>query len=348
MTLLIIYASLAIGISFLCSVMEAALLCIVPSYVAQLEETNPKLFKKVSILKAKIDRPLAAILSLNTVAHTVGATGVGAQVADMYGQAYIGWASGVMTFLILVLSEILPKSIGAKYWKQLIPSMVIILNSMMFIMTPFIWLSALITRWFNTNENDAANIPNEIRALARMARASNIINAERARMIGNVVRLDEIKIKDIMTPRIVVDVVRPGMKIEEFDEFLTSTPFSRFPIIDEQEKVFLGYIHKSSSYQANDGDVVEMHARTMRSFSPDAEIEDVLNAMLKEHSHMSLVIDQFGNWLGIVTLEDILETILGAEILDETDIIADMQQYAKQKWQKKRELKGIVLPHIDD
>ncbi|MBQ7285630.1 MAG: DUF21 domain-containing protein [Alphaproteobacteria bacterium] len=343
MLLLIIYASLAIGISFLCSVMEAALLSIVPSYVAQLEETNPKLFKKVSLLKAKIDRPLAAILSLNTVAHTVGATGVGAQVTEIFGQAYIGWASGIMTFLILVLSEILPKSIGTKYWKQLIPSMVVILHIMIAIMLPFIWLSGSITRWFTSDNNDAANIPNEIRALARMAQASNVLNEARTRTISNVVRLDEIKIKDIMTPRTVVHVVRPGMSIEEFDKFLKETPFSRFPIVDELEKTFLGYIHKSSSYNAKDDDIVDTYARQMCGFSPDAEIEDVLNSMLKDHKHMVLVIDQFGNWQGIVTLEDIIETILGAEIVDETDTIADMQQYAKQKWQKKRELKGIVL-----
>lgn len=343
MILLIVYATTAIAISFLCSVMEAALLSIVPSYIAQIEETNPKLFRQISLLKAKIDRPLAAILSLNTVAHTVGATGVGAQVTELYGQAYIGWASGIMTFLILVLSEILPKSIGTKYWKQLIPSMVIVLNVMIAIMLPFIWLSGSITRWFTNNSNDATNIPNEIRALARMAQASNVLNEARTRTISNVVRLDEIKLKDIMTPRTVVHVVRPGMKIADFDNFLSSTPFSRFPIIDEKETTFLGYIHKSSSYKAKDADIVDQYARQMHSFSPDAEIEDVLNLMLKEHNHMALVIDQFGNWQGIVTLEDIIETILGAEIVDETDTVADMQQYAKQKWKKKQELKGIVL-----
>ena len=137
MLLLILFATLAIAISFICSVMEAALLSITPSYIAQLEDNNPKLFHKVSQLKANIDEPLAAILSLNTIAHTVGATGVGAQVANIYGQSYIGWASGIMTFLILVLSEILPKSIGAKYWKQLIPSMVVVLHVMMFLMKLF-------------------------------------------------------------------------------------------------------------------------------------------------------------------------------------------------------------------
>ena len=172
MTLLILYATLAISVSFLCSVMEAALLSIIPSYIAQLEEKNPKLFLKVSMMKENIDQPLAAILSLNTIAHTVGATGVGAQVTELYGQSYIGVASGVMTFLILVLSEILPKSIGAKYWKQLIPSMVVTLQAMMFVLKPLIWMSALITRWLDKKGSDTSNIKDEIKALAKMGNAS--------------------------------------------------------------------------------------------------------------------------------------------------------------------------------
>ncbi len=344
MILLLFYAVMAIAVSFLCSVMEAALLSIIPSYIAQLEDKNPKLFRQVSELKENIDQPLAAILSLNTIAHTVGATGVGAQVAEIYGQAYIGWASGIMTFLILVLSEILPKSIGAKYWKQLIPSMVITLHTMLFILKPLIWMSALITRWFDSKKSDASHIKEEIKALARMGKASKVLDENKYRMIVNTINLHEVKVKDIMTPRTVVHVVRPGTTIKEFDKFLTSTPFSRFPIVDKNEQNFLGYIHKSASYKANDNDIVDNYARQIRSFSPDAHLENVINSMLEDHNHMALVIDQFGNWDGIVTLEDIIETILGKEILDETDVVADMRQYAKMKWQKKRELKGIKIP----
>lgn len=343
MTLLIFYALMAISISFLCSVMEAALLSIIPSYVAQLEDKNPKLFEKVSVLKENIDKPLAAILSLNTIAHTVGATGVGAQVAEIYGQAYIGVASGIMTFLILVLSEILPKSIGAKYWKQLIPSMVVTLSVMMFILKPLIWMSAWITRWFDNKSDNKSYIKEEIKALAKMGRASKVIDDNKYRVIANIINLQEIKVKDIMTPRTVVHVVRPGMTIKDFDEFLVTTPFSRFPIIDESEQNFIGFIHKSSSYKAKDDDIVDKFARPLRSFSPDAHLENVLSAMLDDHNHMALVMDQFGNWIGIITLEDILETILGKEIVDETDVVADMRLYAKLKWQKKREQNGIKL-----
>lgn len=343
MTLLIFFAVMAISVSFLCSVMEAALLSITPSYIAQLEDKKPKLYKQVSNLKQNIDNPLAAILSLNTIAHTVGATGVGAQVADMYGQSYIGLASGVMTIAILVLSEILPKSIGAKYWKKLIPSMVVTLHIMMFLLAPFLWVSQLITRWFDSS-GEESDIKDEIKALAKMGRDEKIIDENKYRVIANVVNLQEVKVKDIMTPRIVVHSVPPRMTIKAFDQFISTSPFSRFPIIDEQQQLFLGYIHKSSSYKAKDDELVDDYARPMRSYSTEARLEDVLSKMIDDRNHMALVIDQFENWAGIVTLEDIIETILGKEIVDETDQVPDMRLYAKIKWKKKRELRGIKTP----
>lgn len=340
MFLLIFFASTAIGISFLCSVMEAALLSITPSYIAQLEEKSPKWYKKVAALKQNIDTPLAAILTLNTIAHTVGAAGVGAQVAAMYGQAYLGLASGVMTLAILVLSEILPKTIGAKYWKKLVPAMCITLKIMVVILKPFLYISDFIMGIFGDNE-DASTIKEEIKALAKMGRDEKVIDDNKYRVISNIINLQEVKTKDVMTPRTVVHTVRPKMTIKEFDEFLKSSPFSRFPIVDEQEQNYLGYIHKSSSYKADDSDTVEKFARPMRSFSTDARLEAVLSSMLDDHNHMALVIDQFSNWAGIITLEDIIETILGKEIVDETDQVADMRLYAKLKWKKKKEQKGI-------
>ncbi len=319
--------------------MEAALLSITPSYIAQLQDKSPKWYKKVSKLKQNIDTPLAAILTLNTIAHTVGAAGVGAQVAAMYGQAYLGLASGAMTLAILVLSEILPKTIGAKYWKKLVPTMCVTLNAMVIILKPFLYISDFVMGIFG--EAEGTDIKDEIKALARMGKDEGILDDNKFRIITNVINLQEVKVKDVMTPRTVVHVVRPGMKIKEFDKFLTSSPFSRFPIIDEKEQNYHGYIHKSSSYKADDNDPVEKFARPMRSFSPEARLEDVLSFMLLDHNHMALVIDEFENWDGIITLEDIIETILGKEIVDETDTVADMRLYAKLKWKKRKEQKGI-------
>ncbi len=342
MFILLTFAIGAIAVSFLCSVFEAALLSIVPSYIAQMEDKNPTLFKKVSHLKENIDEPLAAILSLNTIAHTVGATGVGAQVAALYGQAYVGWASGIMTFLILTTSEILPKSIGAKYWKNLVPIMVPTLIGMIWSMKPFIWLSTLITRWFTSND-DCSNIKEEIKALAKMGQASKIVDDIEYKVIINTLNLKQVDLRDVMTPRTVVHTVTPGTKIKDFDKFLSTTPFSRFPLVDEKKQLFKGYIHKSSSYKAKDDDKVDKYAREMRSFLPEARLQDVLSAMIEDHNHMAMVVDQLGNWIGIITLEDIIETILGKEIVDETDTITDMQLYAKLKWNNRCKQKGIHL-----
>ena len=342
MFILVLCASLAIGISFFCSILEASLLSIVPSYIAQLEDKNPKLFRKLSFLKEHISEPLAAILSLNTIANTVGATGVGAQVAHLYGQTYVGVASGIMTFLILTVSEIFPKSIGAKYWKALIPFLVPILSVLIIIMKPFIWLSALITRWF-TNNTDCSNTKEEIKALAKMGQAASVVDDIEYRIIVNTMNLNQLDAKDVMTPRTVVHTVKPGMLIKDFDTFLAKTPFSRFPIVDENAHTFKGYIHKSSSFKGKDEDTVDKFARDMRSFAPEARLQTILSAMLEDHNHMALIVDQLGSWIGIITLEDILETIIGKEIVDETDTITDMQVYAKMKWDSRCKQKGINL-----
>lgn len=199
MFLLIFFAATAIGISFLCSVMEAALLSITPSYIAQLEEKSPKWYKKVSELKQNIDTPLAAILTLNTIAHTVGAAGVGAQVAALYGQAYLGLASGIMTLAILVLSEILPKTIGAKYWKKLVPFMCVTLQAMIVILKPFLYISDFIMGMFS-DDSDASNIKDEIKALAKIGREEKVIDEGKYRVINNIINLQEIEVKDVMTP----------------------------------------------------------------------------------------------------------------------------------------------------
>ncbi|MBR1605238.1 MAG: DUF21 domain-containing protein [Alphaproteobacteria bacterium] len=340
MFLLFFYAAMAIAISFICSVSEASLLSITPSYIAQLEEKNPRWYKRVSKLKRNMDTPLAAILTLNTIANTVGAAGIGAQVTKLYGSAYLGIASGIMTVAILVLSEIMPKTIGSKYWRSLIPAVCTIVETMVFVLRPVLYISNFIMGLFGKSEY--SDVKDEIKALAKIGRDQNLLDDTKFRIINNIIKLQEVSVGDVMTPRTVVHKVKPEMTIGEFDCFLCKTPFSRFPIIDEQEKIFSGYIHKSSSYKAhNDSDKVEQYARPMRSFSDEAHLEDVLNSMLEDHNHMALVIDAFGNWVGIITLEDIIETILGKEILDETDQVADMRLYAKLKWKNKRAQKGL-------
>lgn len=344
MLLLIIFAFSAILISFVCSVLEAVLLSITPSFIAQLQEKKPYLYAKLTKLKHNMDTPLAAILTLNTIAHTVGAAGVGAQVAAIYGQAFLGLASGVMTLAILILSEILPKSIGAKYWRQLTPAMCNTVNVMVLTLKPLLYISDFIMGAFSAEE-DNSTLKEEIRALSKMAKDEDVITDNQNKLITNTLNLSEMHVEDVMTPRIVVHSIKPGMTIKDFDYFLKTTPFSRFPIVDEEKQIYLGYMHKSSSFTANDNDNVELFVRPMRSFGPEAKLEDVMSSMIKDRNHMALVFDAYSNWIGIITLEDILETIIGKEIVDETDQVADMRLYAKLKWKKKREQqKGIIAP----
>ena len=342
MLMLVIFAASAILISFLCSILEAVLLSVTPSYIAQLQETKPRLFQRLSFIKHNMDKPLASILTLNTIANTVGAAGVGAQVTAIYGHAYIGVASGIMTLSILIISEILPKSIGAKYWKQLAPFMASVVSVLVVVLKPLLYISDFIMGWFSAKD-DTSTLKEEIGALSRMAEEEHILTENQYRMIKNIINLSQVYVEDVMTPRTVVHSVKPGMTIEEFDEFLSSTPFSRFPIIDEDKQIYKGYIHKSNSFKADDNDIIDKYARPMRSFGPEAKIEDVLSFMLKDRNHIALVVDPYGNWIGIITLEDIIETILGKEIVDESDQVTDMRLYAKLKWKKKREQKGLKI-----
>lgn len=334
MSLLIFFIILSISISFMCSVLEAALLSVSPSYIAGLEDKNYKLFKKISYYKENIDTPLAAILSLNTIAHTVGATGVGAQVVEMWGNQYLALASALMTLAILIFSEIFPKVIGVKYYKQLLPAMCVALRIMVFILKPFLILSEFLTGWLK-NTNETADVTDEIKALAKIGRAEKTLDEANFKIINNVLSLHEIKVKDVMTPRTVVQSVQPNMTIKEFDKILPKQPFSRFPIVDEDKGLFLGYIHKSSSFEGTDSQKVKDFAQNMLSLYSEAPLDKIFQMMLEEHNLLALVMDQYGNWVGIISLEDIIETILGKEIVDESDTVDDMQLYAKLKWKSK-------------
>ncbi len=338
MTLLIFFFTLSITVSFLCSLLEAGILSISPSYIAGLEDKDPVLYKKISHYKEHIDRPLAAILTLNTIAHTVGATGVGAQVVQIWGDGYMAMASALMTIAILVLSEIFPKVIGAKYYKKLLPFMCASLRIMIFFLKPFLIMSEFLTSWMKTS--DDASTADEIKALTKIGRTEQTLNDSDVRIINNVLSLKDIKVKDVMTPRTVVQYVKPDMTIKEFDKMLPKQPFSRFPIVDETKEEFFGYIHKSSSFEGSDAQKVKTFAKNMLSLYSEAKLDGIFQIMLESRSHLALVMDQHGNWVGIISLEDILETVLGKEIVDETDTVSDMQLYAKLKWKRESKSKS--------
>ena len=234
MTLLIAFVVLSISVSFVCSILEAALLSITPSYIAQQKLAQPKRYEKLKLLKEKIDQPLAAILTLNTVAHTVGATGVGAQVTLVFGDGYLGIASAVMTMLILIFSEIIPKTIGARYWPSLVPVLPTMLNAMIFILKPFIWISDQIMKLFGGGHHDH-DLRQEIKALTILGRELNKLDEDEQRVIANILDLHDVKVRDIMTPRTVCEFAKPDEPLTELLERVKKDQFSRYPVLDHDE-----------------------------------------------------------------------------------------------------------------
>ena len=333
MTLLIIFAAISIGFSFLCSVLEAALLSITPSFIAGLRESRPALYEALRGFKDDIDKPLSAILTLNTVAHTVGATGVGAQVAVVFGETWLAAASGVMTLAILILSEIIPKTIGAKYWRTLAPMLPPMLKVIMVSLAPFVWLSKLITSQIGGNEHDV-DVRAEIRALAAMGKDQEALQEDEYKVIKNILRLHDVKVGAIMTPRTVFRIVSPDMSVADFIEREKGQPFSRFPVMTASGEA-RGYIHKSDLLGVAPEQTMNVLAHEVTMVSTTLSIEDLFHAMLTQRQHMAVVYDDHGTWVGLITLEDILESILGREIMDETDNVADMRLYARQRWSRK-------------
>ncbi|GAB3369568.1 CNNM metal transporter family protein [Azotobacter armeniacus] len=331
MVLLVAFAVLSILVSFICSILEAALLSITPSYVANQKLSRPKLYERLKALKDKIDQPLAAILTLNTVAHTVGATGVGAQVTIVFGDGYLGAASAIMTLLILVLSEILPKTIGARYWRTIAPFLPPFLGAMIFLLKPFIFLSDLIMHLFGGKEPEH-DIRQEIKALAVLGRELNKLDEDEQGVISNILDLHEIKLREIMTPRTVCDSVSPKVSIRAFKERVKESQFSRYPVVDDDESP-LGVIFRYDALTAEDEDApVSSIMKPLQVVLESMNVERLMSQLMHERQHMCLVYDEFGGWRGLVTLEDIIEAIIGKPIMDETDDIPNMRRFAKRRW----------------
>lgn len=343
MILLIVFALAAIGISFICSVLEAALLSLTPSHIARLQESKPALHRSLSHLKDNVDRPLAAILTLNTIAHTAGATGVGAQVSAVFGETWIGVASAIMTLLILVLSEILPKTIGARYWRQLAPILAPTLKGMIWLLLPFIWLSEQITSRIGSGKEDDVDVREEIKALAKLGQERGVVDADEGRTIVNILNLHNIPVRDVMTPRTVCTTVTPTMTVNEFDAGYSDLPFTRYPVMTPPEQT-MGYIHKMDAYHADDDATLESIMHPIDSVDSKDSVEQVFIRMLNDHHHMCVVYDDHGNWVGVLTMEDILETILGQDIVDETDDVSNLRHHARQLWLKRirRSREGAV------
>ena len=340
MTLLLIYLFIALFTSFLCSVMEAVLLSIPVSYLKSKVENGDKSAEMMLKQKEDIDKPLSAILSLNTVAHTVGAAGVGAQATIVFGEAYFGVVSAVLTVLILVLTEIIPKTLGANYSKDLVSVSSKIINLMIFITYPLVWVSSILTKMLSREKGELTTSREEISALASIGTQEGIFADKENKIIQNLIKLKSLRIKEVMTPRIVVVTANEDMSLEEFLKNKEFLHFSRIPIYQENRDNITGYIFRELVFEKLAEDQFNLKLKDIKrdiiQFPENMTLFDAWDIMLQKKEHISLIIDEYGGMDGITTLEDIIESLLGFEIVDEKDKVEDMQQFAIKRWQEKQ------------
>lgn len=332
--LLLIYLALAIGVSFLCSLTEAVLLTLTPSDAEVLDRKGKRVGKTLRKMKQEIDRPLAAILTLNTISHTVGAAGVGAQSAIVFENVPIGIVSGVLTILILVVSEIIPKTIGATYARPLVGPSIAAISGMIWLTWPIVVaLNALSRLLRGSSDHESAMSRDEIEAIAAMARQGGTLRDDEHAIITNMLKLTERRVEDVMTPRTVVSMVPAEATAREAIDLPGVDRFSRLPVTGENQDDIRGVVLKQDLYKAvlrgDEGQQVETMLRGLRPVPEQASLAQVLQQFAKTGHHIFLVVDEYGGTAGVVTLEDVLEQILGAEIVDETDLVADMRQLAE-------------------
>lgn len=346
--LLLAYIFLALFFSFLCSVAEAVLLSITPSYIAGLHEKKSKVALLLKKLKQdNIDQSLAAILTLNTIAHTVGAIGAGAKATVVFGSAWFGIFSAVMTLMILFFSEIIPKTIGAVYWRKLAKPTALFIRSLILTLYPLIKVSEWLTRLVANRKGLHVFSRDEFLALAHIGEQAGKIDREESRIIRNLFRFESLKIVDIMTPSTVITALCQDITILEAMDTIEQTPFSRIPIYGKNLDDISGFVLKTDLLLAkarNQDDIVlESLKRDILIVVEDQSLSSLLDTLLDQRRHIAVVAGEYGETKGLVTLEDVLETLLGLEITDEMDRVEDMQALARQQWQKRAKALGMEI-----
>lgn len=341
---LIGFAAISIIISFLCSLWEAVLLSISPSYMQIQLNEGGALGGILKQFKDNIDRPLAAILTLNTIAHTVGAIGVGQQATKIWAESnpvITGFVvPAAMTAAILILSEIIPKTLGATNWRFLAPFTVRSLRLIIMVLSPIIALCQMITRFFNTNKETSVFSRHDFLAMAQIGSQEGELDKTEGQFIHNLFHFKGYKVKEIMTPRTVVAAAPQDMKARDFYDLQDELVFSRIPLREHaQSENIIGYVLKDEVLEHlidDDQDkTLGSFARAIIAVPENYSAYDLLNDFFQKREHIALVVDDFGGIAGLVTMEDIIETLLGAEIVDETDKTVDMQDLAKRKWRNR-------------
>ena len=337
-SLIYVIMLVSVLLSALCSMLEATLLSTPLSFITGLEEQGAKGASRLKRLKQHPDRPISAILCLNTIANTVGASIVGSLVYEVYGDAIVGIFSTIFTFAILIFSEIIPKTIGTSYWRTLAIPASVIINGMIFVMFPLVWVLEKLTGLISSKSSQISISREDISAMVSVATEEEVIEKEEKKMIQNLLKLDEVTAHEIMTPSAVVEMAEAHMTIREFydSEELTH---SRIPVYDdENDEYVIGYVLRQEILEKMAEDkfttTLSEITRPIITFTEEDTVSDIWEKMLSQKEHISVILDEYGSVRGIVTMEDVIETMLGHEIVDETDEVVDMQEYAKEQWEK--------------
>ena len=345
--LLVIYLLIALVFSFLCSVFEAVLLSVRRPYLLTQRKERPANAAVWEQLTADINRPLSAILILNTVAHTVGAAGVGGQAMKIFGSAPLttGLISAVLTLLILILSEIIPKTLGAVFWKQLAPSTGRALQGLTKLMSPLIWLTNKITSGISHGEKKGAFSRSEFLAMADVGAQEGSIEEAEGRIMKNLFSLRDTEARNAATPRSVIFSLPQNLTVGEFMEKHADKPFSRIPVFEKGLDDCNGFVlrfeivHAQASGQSEK--TLSEFKRPIHAVRETQNLSALFQDLMANRFHIATLLDEFGSISGIITLEDVIETLLGEEIVDEVDSTVDMQQMARDLWRKRAEKMGL-------
>jgi len=343
-TNLIVYFCVAIGVSFFCSVWEAVILSVTNPYVANLKNKRPRVGTRLEDLKNRISRPLTSILTLNTIAHTVGAMGVASQVTGLGGGKWDAAAGALMTFAILIMSEIIPKNLGARHWRAWAPWVSFCLFWLAKIMTPVVWFIEIFSKG---HHHEAMFSRDELKVMAELGTRQGKLKEDESRILENLLQLGDISVREVMTPRVVVFALPEDTTVQQYLDRHNSSPFSRIPIYAENRDDIQGFVLKHDILLAAAQDKFDVALvdlkRDLASIPQVTKLTDAFQNLVANRNHAAIVVDEYGGMAGLVTMEDVVETLLGLEIVDEADTREDMQEFARNLWKNRAAKMGLEI-----
>ena len=309
---------LSLGTSFTCSILEAVFLSVSHSYIGLLKEQGEWAGKWLEEAQEHVDEPIAAILTLNTIAHTVGATLSGAVVQDLFGDPFLTAFSIGLTLAVLIVSEIIPKTLGARHWRQLAKPTAHVLRVMVFVMKPILWPLGWLSRSLTPKGEQSTVSRDELAVLTEIGRREGTLDEEEWQVMNRIIRLDEVSVGEVMTPRMDMTAIPVSATIEEVQDIMLETGHLRVPVYRETVDNIIGILVARDIWRAAHSGIQNLN-ELIRDvpFTPTSKpVEDLIPEMRAVRVKMAVVVDEFGGTAGLVTLEDLIEEIVG-EIQDE-------------------------------